>query len=146
MRLSHTVSYGVRALTALAAAGDSNPVPCRELARMADLPERFLLQILRSLVNHGLLVSTRGVEGGYTLARPATQITLLDVIEAIDGDVTLELAGSGTVNPMLTSAVEDATERVREELRKLHFGLFAGPGVSGGKVASEQRCAAPAIC
>jgi len=49
------------------------------------MPERFLLQILRSLVAHRVLESTRGVEGGYMLGRPPKEISLLDVIEAIDG-------------------------------------------------------------
>lgn len=48
------------------------------------MPERFLLQILRNLVTRGLLRSTRGVEGGYSLTRPPEQITLLDVFDAFD--------------------------------------------------------------
>ncbi len=49
------------------------------------MPERFLLQILRHLVTHGILHSTRGVDGGYALDRKPEEISLLDVIEAIDG-------------------------------------------------------------
>jgi Rrf2 family protein len=55
------------------------------------MPERFLLQILRVLVTHGILKSTRGVEGGYSLSRSPEAISLLEVIEAIDGP--LETAG-----------------------------------------------------
>jgi len=55
------------------------------------MPERFLLQILRSLVNYGMLKSTRGVDGGYSLTRPATEITLLQVFEATDGPRTPSL-------------------------------------------------------
>jgi Rrf2 family protein len=49
------------------------------------MPERFLLQILRNLVNHGILRSTRGVDGGYALTRPPEQVSLLELIEAIEG-------------------------------------------------------------
>jgi Rrf2 family protein len=49
------------------------------------MPERFLLQVLRNLVNHGVLQSTRGVEGGYSLSRPIEEITLLHILEATDG-------------------------------------------------------------
>jgi Rrf2 family protein len=49
------------------------------------MPERFLLQVLRNLVNHGILRSTRGVEGGYSLLRPISEITLLHIMEATDG-------------------------------------------------------------
>jgi len=51
------------------------------------MPERFLLQILRTLVTADVLVSTRGVEGGYRLAAPANKISLLDLIEAIEGPI-----------------------------------------------------------
>lgn len=52
------------------------------------MPERFLLQILRNLVARGILSSTRGVDGGYRLDRGADEISLLEVIEAIDGPLT----------------------------------------------------------
>ena len=56
------------------------------------MPERFLLQILRDLVTHGILHSTRGVEGGYTLDRRPEDVSLLDVIEAIEGPVVSALS------------------------------------------------------
>ncbi len=59
--------------------------PLQQTRAGGQMPERFLLQILRSLVTHGILSSTRGVDGGYALERPVEQISLLEVIEAIDG-------------------------------------------------------------
>ena len=91
MRLSRTVAYAVQAMLQLAQAEGETPVPCSRLAAEGGMPERFLLQILRSLVTHGILESTRGVEGGYRLERNADEITLLDVIEAIDGPLTSTL-------------------------------------------------------
>lgn len=85
MKLSHTVSYAVQAALQLARVEPSTPVPCSRLAAEGKMPERFLLQILRNLVTHGILQSTRGVDGGYALARPPAEISLLDVIEAIEG-------------------------------------------------------------
>src|SRR5436190_23714908 len=85
MKLSRTVEYAVQAMLQLAEHTPGAPVACSRSAATAQMPERFLLQILRNLVTHGILNSTRGVEGGYTLERPADQISLLDVIEAIDG-------------------------------------------------------------
>ena len=58
------------------------------------MPERFLLQILRNLVAHGILESTRGVDGGYSLGRTAHDISLLDVIEAVDGPMNTTLPAS----------------------------------------------------
>ena len=67
MKLSRTVGYALQATLQLARARPSQPVPCSRLATEGEMPERFLLQILRNLVAHGILGSTRGVDGGYTL-------------------------------------------------------------------------------
>lgn len=88
MKLSRTVSYALHATLQLARSESGEaPVPCSRLASAGGMPERFLLQILRSLVSHGILESTRGVEGGYTLGRSPEKISLLDVIEAVRGPV-----------------------------------------------------------
>ena len=84
MKISRTMAYAVHAMLQLAQADASLPVPCSQLAHEGKMPERFLLQILRNLVTRGLLRSTRGVEGGYALNRPASQITLMDVFDAFD--------------------------------------------------------------
>ena len=84
MKISRTVIYAVPATLQLARAKSAVPVPCSQLAADGKMPERFLLQILRHLVTHGILHSTRGVDGGYTLERSPDQISVLDVIEAID--------------------------------------------------------------
>ncbi|HEY5316199.1 MAG TPA: Rrf2 family transcriptional regulator, partial [Pirellulales bacterium] len=60
MKFSRTVTYAVQAALALAQASGDRPVPCSRLAASGKLPERFLLQILRTLVTHGILLSTRG--------------------------------------------------------------------------------------
>ena len=84
------------------------------------MPERFLLQILRHLVTHGVLHSTRGVDGGYRLERPADQISLLDVIEAIDGPLNSSLPVSEGPSPpheeRLRAALDQVTTTVREQL------------------------------
>ena len=96
MKISRTVAYAVQATLQLAQAKSSLPVPCSQLAAEGKMPERFLLQILRQLVTHGVLHSTRGVDGGYTLDRPPERISLLEVIEAIDGPLNADLvAGEG---------------------------------------------------
>src|SRR3954470_1345712 len=95
MKLSRTVSYAVRATLQLAELSAQGPVPCSKLAAEGNMPERFLLQILRNLVTHGILRSTRGVDGGYSLIRNPAEVSLLELIEAIEGpldgnDATLE--------------------------------------------------------
>jgi Rrf2 family protein len=84
MRLSRTTVYALHATLRLADSDVDRPIPCSTLARHGPMPERFLLQILRDLVEHGILESTRGVDGGYRLKRPPDRITLLDIVEAVD--------------------------------------------------------------
>src|SRR4026209_2258344 len=100
MKLARTVSYAVQATLQLAKNESSEPVPCSQLASTGKMPERFLLQILRDLVTHGILRSTRGVDGGYALLRPAEEITLLDLVEAIEGPLeTAELPSEVLPSP-----------------------------------------------
>ena len=88
MRMSRASAYAISAALQLADTPPKVPIPCSQLAKTGEIPERFLLQVLRNLVNHGLLKSTRGVDGGYYLLRPASEITLLSIIEATDGPLT----------------------------------------------------------
>src|SRR5688500_16756182 len=112
MKLSRTVTYALQATLQLAQADPGEPVPCSRLAAEGAMPERFLLQILRSLVTHGILQSTRGVEGGYTLDRSADDISLLDIIEAVDGPMNTKL-------PFADGIPSECQVRLREALRSV---------------------------
>jgi Rrf2 family transcriptional regulator, cysteine metabolism repressor len=79
--------YAVKALTELYRFGDSEPVPIGELARRGQIPAQFLEQLFATLRRAGLLKSQRGVKGGYSFAKPAAQITVLEVVELLDGPV-----------------------------------------------------------
>lgn len=85
MRISVKVDYAVRAMAQLAAEDTAGPVKAETIAKAQDIPLKFLLGILSDLKRAHLLRSQRGAEGGYSLARPATDISLADVIRAIDG-------------------------------------------------------------
>ena len=84
MRVSAKADYAIRATVELAAAG-AGPVKGDRLAQAQEIPPNFLENILVDLRNAGLVASKRGAEGGYWLARPAEEITLADVIRAVDG-------------------------------------------------------------
>lgn len=73
----------------LAGSAPGEVVTAQEIARREKVPLRFLLKIMRSLVDAGIVKSVRGVTGGYALARPPGKITLLDVVEAVEGPVRL---------------------------------------------------------
>ncbi len=112
MRMSRASAYAISAVLQLAETPPGVPIPCSQLAKTGELPERFLLQVLRNLVNHGLLKSTRGVDGGYYLLRPASEITLLSIIEATDGPLT-------PVVPPLDGISEASKERLHALLRDI---------------------------
>ena len=77
--------YAVRALAELARMGGDDPVPIGELARRRDIPVQFLEQLFAVLRRAGLLRSQRGVKGGYAFARAPADITVLEVVELLDG-------------------------------------------------------------
>jgi Rrf2 family protein len=85
MRVSAKTDYALRAAVELAAAPEGTPVKGERLATSQSIPLRFLENILLQLRHAGIIESRRGADGGYKLARPADQITLADVIRAIDG-------------------------------------------------------------
>jgi Rrf2 family protein len=84
MRLTARVDYGLRAAAELAAAGDG-PLKREHLADVQGIPHKFLETILLQLRRANIVRSQRGAEGGYWLARPAADITLADIIRALDG-------------------------------------------------------------
>jgi len=87
------------------------------------MPERFLLQILRSLVTHGILQSTRGVEGGYSLDRSPSEISLLEIIEAIDGPLNSKPALHDELpqdfHDRLRTALDQVCDSTRAQLDKI---------------------------
>jgi Rrf2 family protein len=83
------------------------------------MPERFLLQILRNLVTHGILRSTRGVDGGYSLERKPEDISLLDLIEAIDGPLIATLPDPDDGDrPAREARLREALDQVNANLRR----------------------------
>jgi Rrf2 family protein len=86
MELTKRGDYGVRAMLALARAPDGSVVSARRIADAMDIPVRFLPQVLGDLSRAGLVEATTGRSGGYRLTRSASEVSLLEVIEAVEGD------------------------------------------------------------
>jgi len=96
------------------------------------MPERFLLQILRHLVTNGILHSTRGVDGGYSLERSPQEISLLEVIEAIDGPLSAILPTSEAeptgYQLRLREALDQVAQNLREQLHTIKLADLLGGG------------------
>lgn len=91
MQISRKVDYALRAAIYLAYQSDRRPCSVAEIAAREAIPKKFLEKIIQDLIHHGLVRSTRGAQGGYALAREADQVTFKDVIEAIEGPVSLNV-------------------------------------------------------
>ena len=85
MRVSSKVDYAVRAAVELATAEPGVHVKAEAIASAQDIPRKFLDNILQTLRQAGLVESRRGPDGGHSLGRPATEITIADIIRAVDG-------------------------------------------------------------
>jgi Rrf2 family transcriptional regulator, cysteine metabolism repressor len=88
--------YAVVAMAELARSGD-RPVPIAAVAERRGMPVQFLVQLFSTLRRSGLLESYRGTKGGYALARPADEITVLEVVQALDGKVGEEGKEAGGI-------------------------------------------------
>jgi Rrf2 family protein len=134
MKMSRTVAYAVQATLQLAECPADVPTPCSRLASEGQMPERFLLQILRSLVTHGILHSTRGVDGGYALDRLPEEISLLEVIEAIEGplvpSVPLGEGISESSQENLRESLEQITTTTRNQLRAIKLSHLMLPKIA----------------
>lgn len=95
LKVSKLTDYGIGLMTCLARRGGVEPVTARELSAVMGLPLPTVSKLLKLLGGEGLLVSTRGAAGGYALSRTPEQITLVDMVEALDGPMALtECSGS----------------------------------------------------
>ena len=113
--------YAVRALTELARCGGAGPVPIGELARRRDVPVQFLEQLFAVLRRAGVLRSQRGVKGGYSFARAPTEITVLQLVELLDGPLGTDAKGvfadaAGAARDVLAgTTVQDVIDREARE-------------------------------
>ena len=89
--------YAVRALAELARRGDARPVPIGDLARARDIPVQFLEGLFATLRRAGILQSQRGVKGGYSFARPPSEVTVLEVVDLLEGELGADAAANGPV-------------------------------------------------
>lgn len=86
LELTKRADYAIRAVVALAAADPGNRLSVRRIAADQDIPVRFLAQVMADLVSAAIVEGRPGRSGGYRLARPSSEVGLLEVIEAVEGD------------------------------------------------------------
>ena len=91
MRISRTTEYGLAAVVCVAQNCADGRVMAGRIAKEYNFPTEYLLQVMQQLVRAGILTSKKGPNGGFNLARPAKEITMLEIVEAIDGPVIVPM-------------------------------------------------------
>ncbi len=131
MKLTHACGYAIHAIVYLARQKEDRLVASHHIAEAQGLPERFLVKVLKPLVSAQVLLSLRGPNGGYRLARTPKTITLLEIIEAVDGPIrgqvpTLAVDGDEKLGRRLETACSGAAELVRQRLQKVRIADLVG--------------------
>jgi len=119
--------YAIRALCELARSGGDDPVPIGELARRRGVPVQFLEQLFATLRRAGVLRSQRGVKGGYSFSREPGEITVLEVVELLDGPVGPDAEGVFGEAAQAARAVLEArtiSDLVEREAREAGTAMY----------------------
>jgi len=119
--------YALRALAELGRTGAAGPVPIGELARRRDIPVQFLEQLFATLRRAGILRSQRGVKGGYLLARDPSEITVLEVVELLDGPLGRDAEGVlGEAAAAARTVLESTTiaDLIEREAREAGVAMY----------------------
>ena len=143
MRISAKADYAVRAVVELAAATDDKPIKAERIATAQEIPLNFLENILGELRHAGIVRSHRGAEGGFRLNKPANQISVADVIRAVEGPLASVRGG-----PPEESAYPGASESlprvwiaVRANLRKVVEHVTVADVASGSLPKAVEKLA-----
>ena len=130
MKLTRASSYALHAVAFMAAQKHDKPVASHNIAQARGIPERFLLKVLKPLVSARVLHSIKGPNGGYRLARPASEITMLEILEAVDGPIRGQAPfadeKNGPLNHKLESICKESAEQVRKALEKVKISSLVG--------------------
>jgi Rrf2 family protein len=129
MTINQATDYAFRAVQYLAQS-DERVVDARQIAQSEAIPMRFLLRIMPSLIQAGIVASHRGAGGGYSLARDPRQITFLDVVEAVEGPVYVNrcqkdyeyCSKHGAPACAIHQKLNIIQSKISEELRQYNFG------------------------
>jgi Rrf2 family protein len=133
VRLSAASAYALRALVHITSAKGDASVPSHVIAAAQGLREEYLLKVLRPLASARILLSLKGPNGGYRLARPADRITLADVIEAVGGplrgivpDIDATGKNRDRIAQELAATCDRTADLVRQQLRRVTVQDLAG--------------------
>jgi len=115
LTISNKSRYGIAALLALAEYHNSGLLQIKDIAARCNIPYQFLEQIFNRLGKAGIVKSTRGKNGGYELARPPGQITVLHIVNALEGNIEF-VAQAAEKNDAIIELFQDAEQKLKDSL------------------------------
>jgi Rrf2 family protein len=119
MKLTLASRYAIHAVVHLAGLKKTDPVASHLIAEARGISDRFLLKVLKPLVSAQILISVKGPSGGYRLARSASEISMLDVLEAVDGPIRGRAPpGKGEKESVLAKRLDAICNHCAEQFRK----------------------------
>jgi Rrf2 family protein len=118
LRLSKKSDYALIAMKHLATRPDAASASAREIAEQYDIPIELMAKVLQRLVRRGLLASHQGTRGGYRLSKPSTDISVADIIQAIDGPLTVTACSTEAENcgQFAKCSVRDPLWRIKDRI------------------------------
>ena len=123
MKLTRASSYALHAVAYMATQKSDKPVASHHIAQARGIPERFLLKVLKPLVSARVLHSIKGPNGGYRLARTPGDISMLEILEAVDGPIRGQAPftdeANGNLNHKLENICKQTADQVRKQLDKV---------------------------
>jgi Rrf2 family protein len=124
MKLTRASSYALHAVAFMASQKHERPVASHHIAHARGIPERFLLKVLKPLVSARVLLSIKGPNGGYRLAKSAGDISMLEVLEAVDGPIRGQAPmnqgeSDGPLHHKLENICKQTAEQTRKQLDKV---------------------------
>ena len=140
LRLTKKADYGLMALKYLAEQASSGAQSAKDVAEAYHIPPQLLAKILQTLAKAGLLVSHAGTNGGYSLARPASEISAFEVIRAIDGPlfITSCITIHGACDLAGHCTIKEPLRKVNDSIKDLLSGIRIGDLVESGETAHAE--------
>jgi Rrf2 family protein len=123
MKISTKIRYGARAMLELASRYGEGPIELKEIAKKEDISLKYLEQVINPLRAAGLVKSTRGAKGGYSLAKPPSEICLYDVVETLEGPLNLLecLLDPNTCQKVQSCVTRDIWKEISDAISKIFY-------------------------
>jgi len=146
LRLSKKADYALMAVRHLALQAGPTSTSAREIAEQYDIPIELMAKVLQRLVRAGLLISTQGTRGGYTLSRPSSVISVADVIQAIDGPFTVTACSTEKHDCEQYSkcSIRDPLWQIRERIAET-LGMVSMAEMAASNVTAHAPVAHAAV-